>query len=351
MATSGSVLHRDVLLSNYVQRWTPPKDNWYLADWFFPILRVDKESNLYKRINQSTFQQTAQTVVGPDGDVAEVQYYIDPEGQYRCKAHALEGVIDHYDRQRSDDVVSYEQLQTDIPMTVLANSLELDALSTLRNPAHLGESYRVLDRDELFDNYESVASNPILALRRACERIISRIGRRPNRMGWDFLAWRAFSFNPAVQQILPVHTTPPGLQVINPSLLEKKLEDVLEPNSIKITFGRYETRRGPQQGVKRSWIGADIPILYVEEPSLKCIGATHRFAFVGKNSPADDGNPADMIGAYTYPDPKRGPDGSTIVRVRTNVDWQVVKTESLEVLSGVVDATNADLYGTELLAA
>lgn len=348
MPTSNTVLHRDILLSNYVQRWTPPKDNWYLSDWFFPTLRVDKESNLYKRINQSTWQQTAETVVSADGDVAEVQFYVDPDGQYRCRAHALEGVIDHYDRARADDILQYEQLQTDIPMTVLANSLELEGFTTLRDTAQLGTSYKVLGPDELFDNYTSLRSNPVLELRKACEYIISQIGRKPNRVGFDFLAWRGMQFNPAMQAIAPVHTTPAGLQMITVEMLEKKLEDVLEPRSIKITFGRYETKRGPQQGAKRSWIGSDVPIAYIEEPSLKSVGATHRFAFTGKNSPADDGNPADTIGAYTYPKPERGPDGSTIVRVRTNVQYKVVKTESLFVLKGVVDASNLDLYRGEL---
>jgi hypothetical protein len=348
MPISHGVLHRDVLLSNYVQMWTPPKENWFLADWFFPTMRVDKESNLYKRINQSTWQQTAETVVGPDGEVAEVQFYVDPDGQYRCRAHALEGVIDHYDRSRTDDVIQYEQLQTDIPMVVLANSLELEALSTLRDPARLKTSYKVLAPNELFDNYTSLTSNPVLEMRKACEVVISEIGRKPNRVGIDFLTWRAMQFNPAMQAIAPVHTTPAGLQTITVAMLEKKLEDVLEPGSIKITFGRYETRRGPNQGRKRSWLGADIPICYVEPPSLKSLGATQKFAFTGKNSPADDGNPADTIGAYTYPMPSRGPDGSTIVRVRTNTAFDVVKTESLFVLKNVVDTTNTDLYRNEL---
>ena len=348
MPTSVPVLHRDVLLSNYVQCWEAPKTNWYLSNWFFPILRVDKESNLYKRINQSTWQQTAETIVGPDGDVAEVQFYVDPDGQYRCRAHALEGVIDHYDRARADDILQYEQLQTDIPMAVLANSLELEGFGALRDPANLGTSYKVLGPDELFDNYTSAKSNPVFQLRTACETIISQIGRKPNRMGFDFLTWRAMQFNPAMQQIAPVHTTPAGLQMVTVEMLEKKLEDVLEPGSIKITFGRYETRRGPQQGGKKSWIGADVPIAYVEPPSLKSVGATHRFAFTGKNSPADDGNPLDIIGAYTYPKPERGPDGSTIVRVRTNSQHKVTKTESLFVLKGVVNTANTDLYRAEL---
>ncbi len=348
MAISHNALHRDVLLSGYVQFWTPPKENWYLADWFFPTLKVDKESNLYKRINQSTWQQTAETVVGPDGDVAEVQFYLDPDGQYRCRAHALEGVIDHYDRSRADDVVQYEQLQTDIPMVVLANSQELEALGSLRAPANLGSSYKVLAPNELFDNYSALSSNPVLEIRKGCERIISNIGRKANRIGIDFLTWRAMQFNPAMQAIAPVHTTPAGLQTITPRMLEEKLEDVLEPNSIRITFGRFELRRGPNQGTKLSWLGADIPIAYVEPPSLKAIGATQKFSFVGKNSPADDGNPADTIGAYTYPMPQRGPDGSTILRVRTNTAFDVVKNESLFVLKDVVDKTNADLYRGEL---
>ena len=46
----------------------------------------------------------------------------------------------------------------------------------------LEKSYQakpVLAPEELFDNYVSLESNPVLQLRRACEKIISQIGRRP----------------------------------------------------------------------------------------------------------------------------------------------------------------------------
>jgi hypothetical protein len=123
---------------------------------------------------------------------------------------------------------------------------------------------------------------------------------------------------------------------------------VLEPGSIKITFGRYETKRGPQQGGKKSWIGADGLERRRLDVCDRNVGATHRFAFTGKNSPADDGNPLDIIGAYTYPKPERGPDGSTIVRVRTNSQHKVTKTESLFMLKGVVKTADLDLYRGEL---
>ncbi len=356
MATSNTpALHHNVLLSAYAQAWTPPQDlTWYLADELFRPIPVDKETNDYKIINQSTYQQLADTIVGADGDVAEVQFYVDLDGTYKAKAHALDGVIDHLERQKADDILEYEKRQADVPLTVLTNTLEYDAMQVVRNTANLGTSYRALASDELFDNYSSLDSNPVLILREACEAIISAAGRLPNFMAIDFLVWRAMKFNPAVQAIAPVHTMPAGLQEITVEMLEKKLEDVLRPKSIRITYGRYETARGPvlpANSKKKSWLGSDVVIAFNQDVSRSSLGAAQQFRFTGQNA-GDESiqteNPGSPIGIYTFPAQHRGQKGSTIVRAITNRDYRVTRTSSLFVLKQCVDITNTTLYRNEL---
>jgi hypothetical protein len=129
MATSQNALHHSVLLSNYAQDWRPPEEGYYVVPDLFPIVPVDKEFNDFARFNASTWRQTANAAVGPAGDVARVGWYRDADGSYRAKPYALEGVIDHKERDASDDVVQYEKRQMDVPLVTLQNTLEVDGIT------------------------------------------------------------------------------------------------------------------------------------------------------------------------------------------------------------------------------
>lgn len=369
MATLNNVLHHDVLLTQYVQHWTPPKDVlWYSHDLTFPIVPVDKASNAYKVINQQTFMQTAPSVVGPRGDVGTVQAYYDPEGNYRTVPYALDGVIDHLERDEADDVALYEQLQTDLPMVVIKNNMEVDSYNVLLNSANLGSNFENVAAADMFDNYGSLTGNPILYIWNKCQKIMGITGRKSNFLGIDRLVWRSMQFHPAVQQIAPVHTTPAGLQAITIEMLEKKLEDVLEKGAIKIMNFRYDRQRGPKAQnviVPRSAIGANLVIGRMDPASREDISATKQFAFTGNKdvltgarlvSADGEGNDVPLapsmasapISAFTYPIFSKGQRGATGVRVLTNRVFQVTRPTSLFVALGIVDKTNTALYSTEL---
>jgi hypothetical protein len=369
MATLNNVLHHDVLLTQYVQHWTPPKDVlWYTSDLTFPIVPVDKASNVYKVINQQTFMQTAPSVVGPRGDVGTVQAYYDPEGSYRTVPYALDGVIDHLERDEADDVALYEQLQTDLPMVVIRNNMELDSFNVLLNSANLGTNFENVAAGDMFDNYGSLTGNPILYIWAKCHKIMSITGRKVNFVGLDRMAWRSMQFHPAVQQIAPVHTTPAGLQAITVEMLEERLKDVIEKGAIKIMHFRYDRQRGPKATnviVPRSAIGPNLVIGRMDPTSREDISATKQFAFTGLKDVvngaslvASDGQGNDVpltpsqaaapISAFTYPMFSKGQRGATGVRVLTNRDFRVTRSTSLFVSFGIVDKTNTGLYGTEL---
>lgn len=354
MAMANNVLHHEVLLSTYAQRWTPPQEDWLLADEIFPEVPVDKPFDAFKKINQSVFMQTAATEVGPSGDVAQVEAAYDPDGTFKTKPHAIEGKIDLLESETADDVAMYEQNQLDLPMSVLKNTLEVEAWSKLFTDIQsYSDSYENVDAGEMFDVI-GPNSNPILYIRKKCEIIMGEIGRKPNRLALDYLAWRALIFNPASQQIAPVHTVPAGLQHLTIEMVEEKLKDVLEPKSIRITRFRRETARGAvsqANSKKRSVIGPNMVIAYVEPPSRNSVSALQKFAFVGKRARINDvnfdlvnGDPRAPIGVYSYPMPNKGQQGSIIVKVITNVTYDLVRPQSIFVSLGVVDKTNESLY-------
>lgn len=357
MAIAQNVLHHEVLLSNYAQRWTPPEKEWLVADELFPTVPVEKPFDAFKKINQSVFMQTANTVVGANGDVAQVESAYDPDGTFKTKPHAIEAPIDILSAAIADDVAQYETNQLDVPMAVLKNTLELEAFTGLYNTANLGTSYETVSSDQMFDAV-GINSNPILYIRKKCEQIKSEIGRKANRVIMDGYAWRALIFNPSSQMIAPVHTVPAGLQHLTIEMVEEKLKDVLEPGSIRVTWFRREKGRGPvsvANSSKRSVVGPHMVIAYVEPPSRSSISALQKFAFTGNFAKVDTatykldgGDPKAPIGVYSYPRPDKGQRGSIMTRIITNVTYDVVRPQSLFVAFGVVDKTNSSLYGSYL---
>lgn len=358
MATGQSALHHATLLSAYAQDWRPPEKDYYVAPDLFPIVPVQKEFDDYARFNPSTWRQTANAIVGAAGDVSRVSWYRDADGSYRAEPYALEGVIDHKESNAADDVVQYEQRCTDVPLVTLANTLEKDAISVALTTSLLGTSYETVAAAERFDNIGSLSSNPVLYIERKCRRIKRLTGRKVNRIVMDDLVWQAIKWHPTSQMFLPVHTTPAGLQLLTPQMLEEKLAEIVEPGSIRITNFRLENLRPPiAVGSEdlRSVLKANLIIAYVDpSPTMQDWSAFKCFAWTGAKDPLTgaalkDGDPKAPMGVYTYPKPEIGQQGSTIARVITNRVFKVGRTESLFVAFDCVDASDSALYGNELL--
>jgi hypothetical protein len=220
----------------------------------------------------------------------------------------------------------------------------------------------------MFDNYASMTGNPLLYVRAKCEQTMNVTGRKVNFWAMDRLAWRAFKFHPAVQQIAPVHSTPAGLQEITAEMVEKKLEDVMEKGALRVLHFRYDKSRGPKAQSALSpvsGISSNMIIGRVDPASRQDISATKQFAFVGQKDlvngasllqqnefgqdvPIMAATSAAPIAAFTYPIYNLGQRGGTGVRVLTNRVFQVVRNSSLFVSFGCIDKTRADLYQTQL---
>lgn len=348
MSIAGSVLHKNQPLTNYAIAWTPPQKDFFIRGDFFPRLDVDKDSNLVRSIDQGSMMQIYDAEAGPGGLVKEVSFGVGPDQQYKCQPYALEGIINYYEREQADNVLQYEKRQTAIPLSLLGFKLEKKAVDYLRTAGNYGGNTKTLASTELWDAYDQTTSNPIDELIAALEKVLLDIGRKCNRLVFDKMVWRVIRRHPALLQAAPVHTTPAGLQVITKDGLEKILEEWLEPGSIKIVLGRYNSQPLPNNGVgaplpvttKKSFIGADVVMGYVEPPSLDSVGFAHEFVFAGL-----DGN--DPIAVYEFDDPKVAPKGGLRVRVMTSADYRIMRPASGYILKGVVDVTNAQ-YGSQL---
>lgn len=360
MAASQNALHHATLLSNYAQDWRPPEEGYYLVPDLFPVVPVDKEFDDYARFNASTWRQTAKAAVAPGSDVPRVSWYRDADGSYRAVPYALEGVIDHKERDAADDVVQYEKRQMEVPLRTLANTLEVDGLTVALTTGNLGTSYETVAAGERFDAL-GLDSNPLMYIERKCRRIKRLTGHKVDFIGMDDLVWGAIKEHRTTQMLFPVHAYNggmPGLQLVSVAMVEEKLSEVLEKGAIHVTSFRTENARPPVASGSedlRSAIKGNLIIAYTGKNGSPMAdwGAFKCFSWVGGKDPltnADllDGDPRATMGVYTYPKPELGQRGSTIPRVITNRVYKVTRTDSLWVAFDCVDTSDTSLYGTEL---
>lgn len=346
-ASVGSALHRNQPLTEYAISWRPPQKNFFMRGELFPRLDVSKDSNIVRSIDMGRMMEIYDAEAGPGGFVKEISFGIGNDTTYKCQPYALEGIINYYERDQADSVLQYEKMQTAMPLRSMAFKLEKKAMDYARTAANYGGNTKTLAANELWDAYDATSSNPIDELIAALEKVLLDIGMKCNRLVFDKMVWRVIRRHPALLQAAPVHTTPAGLQVITVEGLEKILGEWLEPGSIRVSVGRYNLNPDPNPGnypttvvPKKSYIGADVIMAYVEPPNPESMGFAHEFAFSGL-----DGN--DPMVVYEFEDPKIAPKGGMRVRVMCSADYRIMRPASGYILKGVVDTTQAQ-YGSQL---
>ena len=128
-----------------------PQKNFFIRGDFYPRLDVDKDANIVRSIDQGSMMQIYDAAAGPNGTVKEVSFGVGPDQQYKCQPLALEGIINHYEREQADDVLQYDKRQTGIPRLLLEFALEKKSVDSLRTAANYGPNAKTLGPNELFD--------------------------------------------------------------------------------------------------------------------------------------------------------------------------------------------------------
>lgn len=256
--------------------------------------------------------------------------------------YGLETVIDYVESASADPVINYASAKTQDAIFKFFNSIELLALSRVRDPAVVTNSIP-LSNAERIDNYASSKSNPIAALIAAKLQIKSDTGKVMNFVAIDDLLWEwGFKLNPYCLARCPVQIAPQIMgagATLTPELLEKILE--IPPGSIHIYKQRYNpSRKGEPKARRKSHLGSDIICAYVEDPNVNTVGFGHEFSFTGLGD-----IPSDYpFAVLTYEDPRSGLYGSQRARVVSIMGWVVTRQQSVLRITNTVDITDGSKY-------
>jgi hypothetical protein len=334
MAFLQSDIHINRPLTDMVLKFDPSTIG-FARNRVFRRKPVDKLSNQIRSIAREQMLRLQNMKTGEQGRVGRVQFATGPTQTYTCEVFALEAMLDNIEQQNADAELQYQLNQQEAPLLAMQLGLEKLAIEdTLRDTTKLTQNV-TLNTSQQWNNKGGGSSNPFLDILTGVKIVASQAQRKANLVLIDHMVWAELITHPAVQKLVNFWSNG---SIITTSILEKMLEDWLEPGSIIIYRARYNAQQdGSGAEVFHSPLGADVVIAYVDNPGMMSWGLGYEFAW---NGLAGD-TPAIVLQFPTYESPL----GGNIIRTVTAVEYHVANAKSGYLIKAAVDSTQAQFNG------
>jgi hypothetical protein len=335
MAFAQSNLHISRPLSDLVISYDPAQDGM-LRNFFFPRKPVDKLTNQIRQISKADLLRLYDMKAASDSKVAEVQFRTDSTLTYNAQPYAVQAVLSELEELNADEELQYEQRMTMQAFSSMSVNLEYQAINNVLRSTSVMTQNSTSSAAARWDNYTSSSSDPIADLLSAITLVQLQTGKKFNRLAMGQYTWRKLQQHPNVLSRVQFQTGSAG------SILTTKiLADILDieggESNIMISPATYTyTRQGETNGF-RQFIGSDVLIARVEDPSLSDFGLGHEFAFSGFNG--------DGFAALKIPDPTRGVLGAELLKIVSMVDYKVLNPTAGYLLKGVLNTGAAEYNG------
>lgn len=334
MAFQPGVLHVNRPLTDLVVSFNP-SDKGYVRSLFFPRKPVLKKSDQIRQVSKGELLRAHNAKVGPDGKVNEVQFAMDTTLSYQAITYAFAAVLDNEERQMADSELQYDMRMMQNAMLKMNTALEYVAVKqTLRDNTQMTSGITVAGAN-LWDLYTSPTSDPVSDLLTGCSSVRVNTQQNVNYICMHEYVWNAIAQHPNVLSRAPVHTVGPTGAIMTPNILEDILR--IPRGSIVITTAQYNAANEGESDSFKAFIGSDVLIAHVEDPSLSDFGLGHEFAFSGYNG-------TDPYTVIQYPDLSRGALGSDIAKIVASVDFKITNAKAGYLIKTTVNTANS-AYG------
>lgn len=329
---NSKLIHVDRPLTDLVVAYDPLSDG-FMHNVLFPRKSVAHRSDQIRTIDQASLLRVYDAASGSDSSAHEVDFKFGATLNYSCSALAFDAVLDRLDAKDADSEIQYEQRKTMQATTSMMQKLEHLAIKqTARSTSVLTVNTTVAAADR-WDNFPSGTSDPITDLLALRSQLAIVTGKDPNHLSMSEFSWFALAQNPRTIS----HLSNDSIKVLTPAILEQMLR--MPAGSIKISKKIYTSVAEGNTAAQpyKLFYGSDVIMAVVEDGGLNDFSLGHQFAFSGMGS--------DPVSVLRFEDPKRGAQGSNIVRVCSVVDFKVTNAKSAFLLKGVIDTAGADYNG------
>lgn len=194
----GRGIHVDRHLSNIALDY---KAEGFIADQIFPVVQVDKQSDMIKTYNQGDIFSDSPDARAPGTEAQKVSWQVGSEAYY-CTNHALKADVTVEDRANADPAFlrDMEEKRVMFVTDKLQLNWEKRVATACTNTSNVSTLMLVASGWTDYSN-----STPLTDLWTAIDQQRDKTGYKPNKAVFSELAWRAFSRNDEI--INKIHGT------------------------------------------------------------------------------------------------------------------------------------------------
>lgn len=190
-------LHIDALRSEFAMGYRP---EGFIADMIFPIVNVDKQTDLYPIFSRATRLRRQETQRSPGAEARRIDEPVS-SSSYRCVNYALKAAVTIEDRSNADAAFLDGIIngRTQLVLDHLMLDWELRVSDQVLSATNVGSGAGV---DSAWSAPVGTDADPIGDMNTAIDVVQDTTGIRPNRIVMGLNAWKSFRRNSTVRNLI-----------------------------------------------------------------------------------------------------------------------------------------------------
>lgn len=298
-----SQIHIDRALTNISVAYMQDAEN-FIADKVFPIIPVQKQSDLFFKYKKDDFFRDEAQVRADGTESAGGDYDIEQSAPYYCRVYAFHKDVTEQERVNADEPLNVDRDATEFISQKLLLKREVEFMTKYFQSGVWGTEIQGVASDATAGQalqWNNPASDPIADITNAGIRMAEETSYRPNTLVLSPWAFYALKNHPAILE--RIKYTQKGIVTTD------LLATLFEVERVFIAWGVQNTKAKGADGQLQFIMGKHALLCYTPKTAgLKTPAAGYTFAWKG------------YMGAAAY--------GNRIVRIP--MPWLGMETERIE---------------------
>jgi hypothetical protein len=311
-------VHTDEVLTNISVAYFQNQTN-FVADKVFPIVPVQKQSDLYRTFNREDFNRVEAKILGPGAPTPVGGFGVSSDTYY-CHVYAIGADLHKQVEANADAVLRLRQNTTRYVTYQLMQKREKDFMTEFMAASKWTNDYAGVSSSPTGDEvlqWNDESSTPIENVRFAKRTILESTGFEPNKLVVGQAVFDALIDHPDIVDRIKYGQTQGGPAVAN----EQALAQILGVESVMVSKAIENTAKQGDAEVSAFMAGKKALLVHAPATAgLELPSAGYTFTWAGYNGLNDFG-----INIDTYV--MRDNDDSERVRGRMAYDQEIISAD------------------------
>ena len=262
MGATSHDLHIDALRSEMAMGYRP---QGFIADMIFPMVQVDKQSDLYTIFSRATRLRRQETKRAPGNEAQRIDEPVSSSA-YHANNYALKAAVTIEDRSNADPVFVDQIIdgRTRLILDHLMLDWELRIAPQVTSATNVGSGTAV---GSAWNANVTGTSDPVGDLNTAIDNVQDTTGVRPNRMVFGLEAWKSFRRHVDVRDLIMGVNNGGGFATREQAKALFEIDDLMVAGAYQNTGAEFGDGSAFDAGESLSQIWGDDVLVYYAPPA------------------------------------------------------------------------------------